>query len=246
MNRRNFLTFTCLAPIITTNLFAANDDIIISQKEMIILSALKQRLKRLSRFVGYAHFNIISFSDSLFYARNYSSIGKFTKDELSLIDKLFYETPSKYGFYGEKTSKNINNYISKKSVNKMPKTGHYLFKGTPTEDYIRLKKDIGESLILTSGVRNIVKQLSLYCNKIYSLNGNITQASSHIAPPAYSYHTISDFDVGRKGWGHKNFTAQFAKTNEFYRMIQLNYIDMRYTQNNKDGVRFEPWHVKVI
>jgi len=29
-------------------------------------------------------------------------------------------------------------------------------------------------------------------------------------------------------------------------MKKLPYIGMRYTKNNKDGVRFEPWHVEVI
>ena len=99
---------------------------------------------------------------------------------------------------------------------------------------------------MTSGIRNVVKQLSLYCNKIYNSKGNLTKASTAIAPPAYSYHTISDFDVGRRGWGYKNFTAHFARTTEFYKMRKLNYISMRYTINNKDGVRYEPWHVKVI
>ena len=74
----------------------------------------------------------------------------------------------------------------------------------------------------------------------------MTKASRSIAPPAYSYHTISDFDVGRKGWGHKNFTADFASTYEFNKMTQLDYIGMRYNMNNSDGVRFEPWHVEVI
>ena len=114
------------------------------------------------------------------------------------------------------------------------------------EDYEKLKRDIGDTLILTSGVRNVVKQLSLYVNKIYNIGGNITQASISIAPPLYSYHTISDFDVGRKGWGYKNFTADFAMTNEFQKMTKLDYIGMRYTMNNRDGVRFEPWHVEVI
>ena len=74
----------------------------------------------------------------------------------------------------------------------------------------------------------------------------MTKATTSIAPPAYSYHTISDFDVGKKHWGYKNFTSRFAKTSEFQKMRQLNYIGMRYSENNKDGVRFEPWHVEVI
>ena len=107
-------------------------------------------------------------------------------------------------------------------------------------------KDVGDTLILTSGVRNVIKQLSLYINKIYRTHGNITQATYSIAPPAYSYHTISDFDVGRKGLGYLNFTAKFASTKEFEKMVKLDYIGMRYEKNNKDGVRYEPWHVEVI
>ena len=246
MNRRNFLAFSALTPILANDLLAKDNDIHLSPQEWNTLKSVRNRLKRLSRFIGFANFNIVSFNDALFYARNYSAIGKFTKTELDFIDKLFNEDPAKYGFYGEKTCNNINNKISKKDIVKVPYTGHYLFKGKPLEDYKRLKKDVGNSLVLTSGVRNTVKQLSLYCNKIYSTRGNVTKASNHIAPPAYSHHTTSDFDVGRKGWGYKNFTADFARTTEFYKMRKLNYISMRYTINNKDGVRFEPWHVKVI
>lgn len=156
------------------------------------------------------------------------------------------EDPNQYGFYGSKTALSLENTISTKDVVKIPYTGHYLFKGQPEQDYKNLLNDVGPTLVLTSGVRNIMKQLSLYVNKIYHSHGNITKASVSIAPPAYSYHTISDFDVGRKGWGYKNFTADFATTDEFYKMRELDYIGMRYDQNNSDGVRFEPWHVEVI
>ena len=246
MNRRNFLSLSVLTPFLANDLFAKNKDILLSTNEFVVLNDLRQRLRRIRSFVGFANFNIISFNDTLFYARNYLAIGKFTKDELSLVEKLFYENPTQYGFFGDITSANINNKISKKDIKKISYTGHYLFKGTPLSDYKRMTKDIGNSLILTSGVRNVVKQLSLYCDKIYYNHGNLTQASLNIAPPAYSYHTISDFDVGRKGWGYKNFTADFAKTSEFYQIKKLDYIDMRYSRNNKEGVRFEPWHVKVI
>ena len=246
MNRRNFLSLATLTPFLANDLMAKNNDIVLSPNDWNKLVSVRKKLKRLSRYIGYAHFNVISFNDALYYARNYSSIGKFTKDEITFIENLFYEDPSKYGFYGQKTCNNINNIISSKDIKKIPYTGHYLFKGKPLDDYSRLVKDVGSSLVLTSGVRNTVKQLSLYCDKIYINKGNMTKASNHIAPPAYSYHTTSDFDVGRKGWGHKNFTKDFARTSEFYKMKKLNYIGMRYTINNQDGVRFEPWHIKVI
>jgi len=245
MDRRLFLTTLALSPLFAKETLNSKD-IYLSNEEFKTLDSLNQRLKRLRRFVGYANFNIICFNDALFYARNYSKIGAFTKDELSLIEKLFHENQMQYGFYGAKTCSNINNKISRKDIVKIPHTGHFLFKGKPQEDYLKLKKDIGDILTLTSGIRNVVKQLSLYTNKIYRCNGNITKATVSIAPPAYSYHTVSDFDVGRVGWGYRNFTADFAKTKEFKEMRKLKYIGMRYKKNNSDGVRFEPWHVEVI
>jgi len=244
MNRRNFLTCLALTPILTSELMAS-DDVFLSSDEYSTLVSLDRRLRRLQSYVGYANFNIISFPQALYFGRNYSKIGAFTKKELSLIDKLFYETPHEYGFYGNKTCTDINNAISAKEIIKMPHTGHFLFKDKSLADYNRLLKDIGDSIKLTSGVRNVVKQLSLYVHKIHRCNGNMTLATNSIAPPAYSYHTISDFDVGKVDWGYKNFTPAFATTYEFNKMTKLSYIGMRYTHNNKDGVRFEPWHVEV-
>lgn len=199
MNRRNFLSCAVLTPMFATSLMADSDDIYLSPNEWEVIVSVNARLKRVKRHVGFANFNLISFKDTLFYARNYHSIGAFTKKELDLIDRLFQEDQNQYGFYGAKTCNDIHNTISKKEVTKIPYTGHYLFKGKAEEDYENLRKDVGNTLILTSGVRNVVKQLSLYVNKIYNTRGNMTKASRSIAPPAYSYHTISDFDVGRKG-----------------------------------------------
>lgn len=247
MNRRRFLSCAVLSPLFAKELIASNsEDIYLTRKEWALLVSVNNRLKRIKAYVGFANFNLISFAETLHYARNYPKIGAFTKDELDFIDKLFHEDPSVYGFYGPKTCFDLNNIVSKNEVVKVPRTGHYVFKGTAHEDYVNLKKDVGDTLILTSGVRNVVKQLSLYVNKIYNSRGNMTLASVSIAPPAYSYHTVSDFDVGRKGWGYKNFTSDFASTYEFTEMMKLDYIGMRYTKDNSHGVRFEPWHVEVI
>jgi len=246
MNRRHFLATLAITPIITSDLFALSGDVYLSRHEFATLKSLNARLIRVKRYVGYANFNLISFNQAFYYGRNYSAIGRFSNDEKLLIDRLFNEDPNDYGFYGTKTCDNMNNIISRKDVVKIPRTGHFLFKGKAQNDYANMIDDIGNTLILTSGVRNVVKQMSLYTNKIYRCHGNMTKATISIAPPAYSYHTVSDFDVGRKGWGYKNFTADFAHTTEFVKMKKLEYIGMRYVKNNKDGVRFEPWHVEVI
>lgn len=246
MNRRIFLASLAVTPVISSELLMNGDDVYLTRDEFYTLTNLNNRLKRLKNYVGFGNFNLISFSNALYYGRNYSKIGAFTKKELALVDKLIYESPVQYGFYGHKTCLELDNIISKKDVVKIPHTGHYLFKGKPQEDYKNMIDDVGDTLILTSGVRNVIKQLSLYTNKIYNSAGNMSVATNSIAPPRYSYHTISDFDVGKKGWGHKNFTADFALTNEFNKMTRLEYIGMRYKKDNRDGVRFEPWHVEVI
>lgn len=246
MNRRNFLLLSALTPVFAKDYVQLNQDVNLHLNDLKTLNSIDHRLKRLRRYIGFANFNIISFDEALYYARNYPTIGKFTDTELKLIEKLFYSEPTKFGFYGDKTVQKITQKISTKDIQKISYSGHYIFKGKPLNDYNRILKDVGDNLILTSGIRNVVKQLSLYIAKVKSLNGNLSKASTIIAPPAYTYHAISDFDIGKKGWGDRNFTADFARTKEFAKMRKLNYVSIRYTINNKDGVRFEPWHVKVI
>jgi len=246
MNRRNFLLLSALTPVFAKDYVQLNQDVNLHLNDLKTLNSIDHRLKRLRRYIGFANFNIISFDEALYYARNYPTIGKFTDTEIKLIEKLFYSEPTKFGFYGDKTVQKITQKISTKDIQKISYSGHYIFKGKPLNDYNRILKDVGDNLILTSGIRNVVKQLSLYIAKVKSLNGNLSKASTIIAPPAYTYHAISDFDIGKKGWGDRNFTADFARTKEFAKMRKLNYVSIRYTINNKDGVRFEPWHVKVI
>ncbi len=247
MTRRDFLLYSSALTATTLNAnLLYNDDIFLSALEYKSLISMNKKLTKVKHHIGYANFNLVSYSEVLKVVKHNSKIGEFNFDELSIIDRLFNENPSKYGFFGERTCYDINNKISKKDVIKIPRTGHYIFKGTPTQDYKRIIGDIGDTLYLTSGVRNVMKQLNLYSNKLIKLNGNITQASRDIAPPSYSFHSIGDFDVGKMGLGAKNFTSAFAKTQEFTKMKKLDYIEMRYTHNNSDGVRFEPWHVKII
>lgn len=205
-----------------------------------------KKIELVKRYVGFGNFNILSFDDMLKVAARYSKIGAFTPLELSFIEEIFYADPHEHGFYGQRTMPTLTTNINKKEVMKIPRTGHYLFRGHSDESYNRIISDVGKSLVLTSGVRGIPKQMNLYFKKITSTKGNITLASRSLAPPAYSYHSIGDFDVGKKGWGYKNFTVSFARTEEFWRLQRLSYISMRYTINNRDGVRFEPWHVKII
>jgi len=246
MDRRTFLLLSALSPIMAKDFIDHRGDIYLTKDDMHTAYILKKRLKALKRYVGYANFNIISYDRALFYGRNYSCVGAFTKKEQDFIEKLFFSDPKEFKFYGKKTVPNLTYSVNKKEIVKIPHSGHFLYKGKPLEDYGRILKDVHSDLILTSGIRNVIKQLDLYLNKLKKYNGDLAKASRVIAPPAFSYHTIHDFDIGKKGWGYKNFTAAFAKTQEFRAIRKLTYVDIRYKTNNKDGVRYEPWHIKVI
>lgn len=272
MNRRDFFNYCKIVtgaaasvPILNSSLCASEDrqvfpidslftgntaisksDIFIPDEEKSDFASVRKKLKLIQRYVGYGNFNVISFDDLVTIGKRARNIKRFTKSELDFLENTFYTNPSQYGFYGEKITQNLTDRINRKDIIKIPRTGHFLFRGKPEQTYHEMQRDIGDTMTLTSGVRSVVKQMKLYLDKIYTTDGNITKASKSLAPPAYTYHSIADFDVGKKGLGYDNFTARFALTKEFSKMRKLPYIEMRYTINNKDGVRYEPWHIKVI
>lgn len=221
-------------------------DIFLEKEFHESFKSVQKKIKYVQSFVGYGNFNIISFDETLDILRYSKDQSIFTKDELNFIEHIFYYEPSYHGFYGERTTSNLTAKIDLKEIEKIPYTGHYLFKDRSKETYEKLKKDIGPTIYLTSGVRSVVKQLKLFLDKLDSVEMNLSKASRTIAPPAFTYHSVGDFDVGKKGLGSDNFTERFSYTSEFSQMKTLKYIDMRYTVGNKDGVRYEPWHVKVV
>ncbi len=217
LSRRSFLVFLASLPLISLAKPAQiiNDEAVadavpmpliaqdhIFVDDMTLFSSTFARLKKMQSLVGHGRFNIISFDELLRAAKN-SPTGSFSKNELNLIGRLFYEDPKKYGFLGRRTTESLTHKINPKELFKVPHTGHYLFKGSPLNAYNRLIKDIGPSLYLTSGVRGVPKQLYLYMNKILRENGDITLASRSLAPPAHTYHSIGDFDVGKRGFGER-------------------------------------------
>jgi hypothetical protein len=228
--------------------FARNysDDVMVSEADAILLLSTFNRLKNLQKTIGYGHFNLVSFDEAISFAKRFSAVGDFTKPELEFVERLFFTNAADYGFYGQKVTDKLTGQFKKSTIVKVPKSGHYIFKNESLAYYEKLKKDVGSSIILTSGIRSNVKQLYLFLAKTIRVEGNLSRASRSLAPPGYSFHGIGDFDVGRIGWGGKNFTDDFANTDEYKRMQDLGYIAIRYDHGNKLGVRFEPWHIKVV
>ena len=214
-------------------------------QELNIAKTLFYRIKRVQSYVGYGYFNLLNFDQMIRAGKRSSKVGQFTKAELLLFEELFYADAKRYGFFGEKVFVKATDSIVKKEVFKVPYTGHYLYRDKAYDMYKQMTKELKHSIILTSGVRGIVKQMYLFLNRAFRENGNLSLAARNLAPAGYSFHGVGDFDVGKKGYGFKNFTDDFAKTDEYKKLMALGYVEIRYTKDNPFGVRFEPWHVKV-
>lgn len=221
------------------------EDLILHDHRFKTLRSAVNRLRRLQSYVGYGNFNVIGWDQSLKLAKRQTSIGAFEKEELDLIEEVFSSDADIMGFYGEKVVTKISSTISRKEIKKIAGTGHYLFKGNSIKMYDKIRKDIGNDVVLTSGIRSVVKQVYLFLKKTTEVGGNLSTASYSLAPPGHSFHAIGDFDVGKVNFGRRNFTAAFAQTDEFKKLSDLGYIDIRYPENNPFGVRYEPWHIKV-
>ncbi len=221
------------------------DDILISSAQTQLLYSCVIKLRKLQKFVGYGNFNVLTWDRMIYFSRHYHQLEPFSRAEIQFLDDLFHSNAEKYGFMGEKVFTEISSQLKRKNIYKVPNSGHFLLKEISLKRYEQIIKDVGPALILTSGVRGVVKQFHLFLEKTLETKGNLSMASRSLAPPGYSFHGRGDFDVGKINFGIKNFTEDFASTNEYKLLSQLGYVGIRYPKGNILGVRFEPWHVKV-
>ncbi len=222
-----------------------DDDYLLAASRVELLEASAARVERALRYIGHGHFNLVSFDELLKYAARYSAIGAFPRQEIEFLDEIFHTDAANYGFFGDKVLTRQTAVIAERDVKKIAGSGHYLLRGEPLARFDQIRRDLGERVVLTSGVRGIAKQYQLFLSKAVETGGNLSQASRSLAPPGYSYHAIGDFDIGRVDYGLKNFSAEFALTPEYRQLIRLGYVEIRYTETNPFGVRHEPWHIKI-
>ena len=220
-------------------------DIIVPENGRELFDSTFFKIKDVLTNVGYGNFNFISLDESFQRV-------KFSKNEKDLIEKLFEFDAKEYGFNDKKVITNLSNKIDRKDIKYIKGTGHFLFNDVVSvyDEMIIKSKDENPNTnpILTSGVRNIVKQLYLFMNKARKVDYNLSLASFSLAPPGYSFHGTSDFDIGKKYAGIANFDLRFLETDEYKVLNAKGYLSankQRYFKGNTKGVRWEPWHVKV-
>ena len=153
------------------------DDIIISGADYGILRSTVKRLFRLQSYMGHGYFYTLSFTGGIYMSGKDPAVGKFPASEIEFLEKIFYADAANYGFLGHKPIQNINLRINRKEIVRDSLTGSYLYKGAPVETFKKIKRILGDNVILTSGVRGLMKQFLLFLNKVYRNNGNVSLAS---------------------------------------------------------------------
>lgn len=222
------------------------DDRYLDAGECQVLVSAFKRLDRLQRLVGHGNFNVLSFDEARRFARRYETVGAFDRAEEQFIESMFLADAAEYGFRGERVVQEMTASVSDDESINIDDSGQHLFRGEAELMFKRLRHDIGDEVILTSGIRSVVKQTYLFLAKTIQTRGNLSCASRSLAPPAYSFHSAGDFDIGMQGMGRVNFTHGFTRTAVFERLKMLGYAGVRYPEGNTLGVRYEPWHIKVV
>lgn len=223
-----------------------SSDTVVSPEEQPLLASCVKKLRQVEGIVGYSQFTVISFPMTLAVARNYGRVEAFTADEVDFLQRVFYTDASRYGFMDHKAIDRLEHEIDPRSIWRVPGTPHFLYQGKAVETFETLRNELGQELILTSGVRGNVKQMLLFLGKANQNRGNLSLSSRQLAPPGYSFHGVGDLDVGKAGFGAENFTERFMLTDVYRKLADRGYLALRYPQGNFLGVRFEPWHIKVV
>lgn len=221
-------------------------DVRLAPNDRALLADVVARLARVQSTVGFGNFGVMGFDYMLKIARGYVSVGAFTRHELLFLERVFFTEASLLGFHGRKVVTRLTHAPPGRELERLRGSPAWLFRGAPADTFLRMRAQVGPELVLTSGVRGVVKQFHLFLRKADRAGGNLSLASRSLAPPGYSYHGVGDFDVGQRGFGRRNFTADFATTPVHARLAELGYLRIRYPRDNLLGVRYEPWHIRVV
>lgn len=219
-------------------------DYILTKPELISLKSLDKKIGVVFRHIGYKKSNIINYYDFIKELNASKGLTPLTKNEKEIFDKIYYMDAKEFGFKGARVSSSYKKFIKKEDLIDVG-SGHYLYRGKSYRLYEQISRDTNDTIMITSGFRNVLKQFYIFTMRVIKLKGDMTKAKDLIAPPAYSYHYHGDFDIGVVGMGIDNFTSKIIEYKEYQKLIDLGTISIRYTKYNKIGVKYEPWHIKI-
>lgn len=166
------------------------DDIWATPEQMVLIYSCYNKLSKVQSLVGYSNFNFTDLPTVTYAGRQQRDTGKrlggktertlpFTKLEEQFMDQIFAIDAKAYGFYGERVIYDKNHRINPKKL--VSADGHFLRRGEAHAKFIKIKDQINGQLSstnnssskldmqVTSGIRNIPKQMRLFFRKAIRL-----------------------------------------------------------------------------
>ena len=197
------------------------DDIWATPEQMALIYSCYNKLSKVQDLIGYTNFNFTDLPTVIHSARQQRKTGKrlgrklertvaFTRFEEQFMDQIFALNAKVYGFNGQRVIFDKNYRIRKKNL--ISADGHFLRQGEAYEKYIRIKKQISDNLSspnnpnsrldmrVTSGIRNIPKQMRLFFRKAVRLTQVPKQGSINLLDIKNGTTRISHVYDLKKSW----------------------------------------------
>ena len=179
-------------------------DIWASPEQMLLIYSCYNKLSQVQRRVGFSNFNYIDFPTVIQTAGQQRRTGRyfgkkaectvpFSRDEEAFMEQVFAFDANAFGFHGEKVIHSQHYRVNPKELTFMD--GHFIRKGEALEKYSTIKNQVSDKIAqtagkgrrqqaalnmkITSGIRNIPKQMRLFFRKGVRLT-QIPQESSVI------------------------------------------------------------------
>lgn len=165
-------------------------DIWASPEQMLLIYSCYNKLSQVQRRVGFSNFNYIDFPTVIQTAGQQRRTGRyfgkqaectipFTSIEEAFMEQVFAFDAKAFGFHGQKVIRSQNYRVNPKDLTFMD--GHFIRKGEALAKYTNIKKQVNEksaqtggkakhqqsalNMQITSGIRNIPKQMRLFFRK---------------------------------------------------------------------------------
>ena len=179
-------------------------DIWASPEQMLLIYSCYNKLSQVQRRVGFSNFNYVDFPTVIQTAKQQRRTGRyfgekaecttpFTRNEEAFMEQVFGFDANALGFHGQKVIRSQNYRVNPKDLTFMD--GHFIRKGEALEKYSNIKIQVRDKMAqtagkskrrqaalnmqITSGIRNIPKQMRLFFRKGVRLT-QVPQESSVI------------------------------------------------------------------
>ncbi|HID98410.1 MAG TPA: hypothetical protein EYP57_09545, partial [Thermodesulfobacteriaceae bacterium] len=228
------------------------DDVWATPSQTLMIYSCLDKLNRVQRLTGFGKFNYICMKKTLLLAWQRRKTGRFkgsepettipfTTKEKDFMRSFFGLDAANYGFYGKRVVCDMEYSIRPDELQYMG--GHYIRKGPAMDRFRKIKDQVERhpalvnlisdpvknslDMVITSGIRNIPKQMRLFFNKAVKLQG---------IPPQKYFYTIDYEKAEKQRVSINRIKDEFDALKKDISILQKNHVP--YNLLKDTGIEF--------